>query len=74
MREQPAAGSIYARPIVEPELPRTLQICRLADRQATYAVKAMRALLIELVSGVVVPGSWPARLLCPSRSGPEGAD
>jgi LysR family nitrogen assimilation transcriptional regulator len=68
MREQLAAGTVRARRIVEPELLRTLHICRLADRPATYVMEAMRGLLIELVSGAVVSGGWPARLLRGDRS------
>jgi len=65
MREQLLAGTVRARPVVEPELLRTLHICRLSDRPATYVVEAMRALLLELVGQAVASGEWPARLLDP---------
>jgi LysR family nitrogen assimilation transcriptional regulator len=68
MREQLASGTVRARPIVRPELLRTLHVCRLADRPATFVLEAMRGLLLELVSGAVASGSWPARLLCTERS------
>jgi LysR family nitrogen assimilation transcriptional regulator len=68
MREQLAAGTLRARPIVQPELLRTLHICRLADRPATYVLEAVRNLLVELVSAAVASGDWPARLLCAERS------
>jgi LysR family nitrogen assimilation transcriptional regulator len=68
MREQLAAGTARARRIVDPELLRTLQICRLADRPATYVLEAMQNLLLELVSAAVGSGNWPARLLCTERS------
>jgi LysR family nitrogen assimilation transcriptional regulator len=63
MREELAAGTLVARPIVEPELLRTLQLCRLADRQVTYVLEAMRSLLIALVGAAIADGTWQARSL-----------
>ncbi|MEQ8346402.1 MAG: LysR family transcriptional regulator [Sneathiellaceae bacterium] len=63
MREQLAAGTLHARPIVEPTLLRTLQICRLVDHPATFVLEAMRALLLELIGAEIAAGRWEARAL-----------
>lgn len=49
MREQLEAGTLHARPIVEPTLLRTLHLCRLFDRPATFVMEAMRRLLLDLI-------------------------
>lgn len=63
MRDQLAAGTLHARPIVEPILLRSLQLCRLADHPATFVLEAMRALLLELIRAEIDAGRWEARAL-----------
>ncbi len=63
LQEQLAEGSLHARPIIEPELSRTLYICELASRPPTFALEAIRQLLLELVEQAVETGRWEARLL-----------
>ncbi len=62
MYEHIESGLLHFRPIIEPELSRTLYICELADRPATYALETVRNLMVELVRGAVVDGRWEARI------------
>jgi len=62
MKEQLESGALHWRPIVEPELARTLYLCELAGRPPTYALEAVRALTIELVRDAVARGDWEATL------------
>ena len=63
MREQLAAGTLHARPIVNPTLARSLQFCRLVDHPATFVLEAMRDLLLELIRAEIDAGRWQARPL-----------
>lgn len=63
MGDQLAGGTLRARRIVEPDLVRTLHLCRLADRPSTFVVEAIGALLRELVAAAIAQGRWPARAL-----------
>lgn len=63
MREQLASGTLHARPITSPELSRTLYLCELVSRPPTYALEAVRDLLLRLVTQAVANGHWEARLL-----------
>jgi LysR family nitrogen assimilation transcriptional regulator len=56
------SGLLHYRPIVEPELSRTLYICELADRPATYALETVRDLMVGLVRLAVRSGRWEARV------------
>ena len=63
MQDQLDRGSVRARPIVAPELSRTLHLCRLASRPPTFATEAVQALLLQHVRGAVTAGSWEAQLV-----------
>jgi LysR family nitrogen assimilation transcriptional regulator len=63
MREQLEAGILHARPISDPTLQRTLHLCRLSDRPATFVLEAMRQVLLDLVRAEIASGGWDARAL-----------
>lgn len=63
MREQLEGGRVRGRPIVEPELSRTLHLCELTGRTPTYAREAVKAVILELIAGAVRSGFWDARLI-----------
>ena len=63
MREQLADGSLHARRVVAPELSRTLYLCHLADRPATFVMEAMKKLIIELVAKEITAGGWEVKPL-----------
>ncbi|MCB1340741.1 MAG: LysR family transcriptional regulator [Pseudooceanicola sp.] len=65
MREQIERGNVRARPIVAPELSRTLHLCHLASRPPTYASEAIRETLLAHVRRAVTDGTWEARLVDP---------
>lgn len=67
MQEQIASGALHVRPIVEPELSRTLHLCELADRPSTFALEAVRALVLDLVDEAVRAGRWEAKSLMAGR-------
>lgn len=62
MQEHLEAGTLVARPIVSPELVRTLYICEMADRPATFALETIRQLCITLTLDAVSNGKWHARI------------
>lgn len=61
MREHIESGALASRPIVAPELNRTLYICELADRPATFALETVRHLCMTLSLDAVESGRWQAR-------------
>ncbi len=63
MQEHLESGALSVRPIVEPELSRTLYICELSDRPPTYALEAVRDVMISLVAKAVRSGRWEATLV-----------
>ncbi|SEO00734.1 LysR family transcriptional regulator, nitrogen assimilation regulatory protein [Salinihabitans flavidus] len=63
MQDQLAAGVVNARPIIEPELSRTLYLCHLSSRPPTFATETIRDVLLELVRQSVNNGHWDARLI-----------
>lgn len=63
MYEHIESGLIHYRPIIEPELSRTLYICELADRPATYALEMVRDLMVQLARNAVTEGRWEARVV-----------
>ena len=65
MYEHIESGLLHYRPIVEPELSRTLYVCEMADRPATYALEAVRRLILDLVRHSVMDGRWEARMVMP---------
>lgn len=71
MKEQLESGALHQRSIMEPELSRSLYLCELAERPPTYALEAVRALLLELVRDAVTRGDWEAILARPDGGGSE---
>ncbi|MCO6383289.1 MAG: LysR family transcriptional regulator [Vannielia sp.] len=63
MQDQLDRGTVTARPIVSPELSRTLHICRLASRPSTYASEAIRETLLSHVRQAVASGVWDAQMV-----------
>lgn len=62
MRDQIADQSLHFRPIVEPDLSRTLYLCELVNRPATYALEAVRDVILKLVACAVNGDDWEATL------------
>lgn len=63
MQEHLRSGALHSRPINQPELSRTLYLCELEDKMPTFAVEAVRALVLDLVADAVRDGRWEARLV-----------
>ena len=61
MQEHMESGALTSRPIVTPELNRTLYICELADRPATFALETVRHLCVTLSLDAVASGRWQAQ-------------
>ena len=68
MQEKIRSGVLHVRPIIQPELMRTLYLCELQDRAPTLAREKLRDLVLQLVRDAVLSGRWEARLLAPSAS------
>lgn len=60
MRELLDQGKLHARPIVQPTLTRTLYLCEQADRPATFALEAVRQLIMKLIFDAMRTGRWDA--------------
>ncbi len=65
MQEHLEAGTLVSRPIVEPELVRTLYICEMSDRPATFALETIRQLCINLTLDAVATNRWDAKVAMP---------
>lgn len=63
MQEHLQSGALHFRPVVEPEMSRTLYLCEMAGRPATFALETMRGLMLSLVDEAVRSGRWEARSL-----------
>ena len=63
MREPLESGAVHARVICEPTLTRTLYLCHLADRPATFLMEKMRRLILGLIRDEITGGRWEARPL-----------
>lgn len=63
MQDQLDRGTVTARPIIRPELSRTLHLCRLASRPPTFASEAIREALLDHVRRAVDTGVWEAQLV-----------
>ena len=61
MKEHLESGALISRPIASPELNRTLYICELSDRPATFALETVRHLCVTLSLDAVASGCWQAR-------------
>jgi LysR family nitrogen assimilation transcriptional regulator len=62
MQDQIESGVLHVRPIVEPALSRTLHVCELSDRPPTFALEAVRGVILSLIGEAVRSGRWEARL------------
>lgn len=60
MQDQLRSGDLVSRPIFDPELSRTLYICELSDRPATFALERVRSLILQLVFDAIGSGRWEA--------------
>lgn len=62
VRDHIKAGTLVARPIVEPTLNRTLYVGELSYRPPTFAQEAIRQLCIDLTVEAVTSKRWEATL------------
>lgn len=60
MREQLQTGDLHSRPLINPELRRTLYICESADRPATFAQERVRSLILQMIYAAISDGTWEA--------------
>ena len=65
MKEHLDAETIVARQIVSPELKRTLYMCEMSDRPATFALETIRQLCINLTLDAISSGRWEAQVAPP---------
>jgi LysR family nitrogen assimilation transcriptional regulator len=65
MKEHLDAKTIVARQIVSPELKRTLFMCEMSDRPATFALETIRQLCINLTLDAISSGRWEAQVALP---------
>ena len=65
MKEHLDAETIVARQIVSPELKRTLFMCEMSDRPATFALETIRQLCINLTLDAISTGRWEAQVALP---------
>ena len=65
MKEHLDAETIVARQIVSPELKRTLFMCEMSDRPATFALETIRQLCINLTLDAISSGRWEAQVALP---------
>lgn len=63
MQDQLARGTVHFRPIIAPELSRRLYLCELSSRPPTFALEAIKRLILDLVRNAVLDGHWDARLI-----------
>lgn len=61
-------GKLHARPITEPKLTRTLYVCELSDRPATFALETVRQLIMTQIFEAVGSGRWEAS---PAKNSPS---
>jgi len=65
MKEHLDAETLVARQIVSPELKRTLYMCEMSDRPATFALETIRQLCINLTLDAISSGQWEAQVALP---------
>ena len=65
MKEHLDAETLVARQIVSPELKRTLYMCEMSDRPATFALETIRQLCINLALDAISSGQWKAQVALP---------
>lgn len=57
------AGRLRARPIIEPDLTRTLYLCEVTNNPATFAREKIRSLIADQIADAVTSGRWNAELI-----------
>ena len=62
-KEPLTARILVAREVIDPQLTRTLYLCRLRNRPMTYVMEEMRRLMLALIAEQVGRGAWEATLL-----------
>jgi LysR family nitrogen assimilation transcriptional regulator len=67
MQEHLESGALHFRPIVEPELSRTLYVCEMAERPASFALEAVRRDILALVAEAVGAERWEALMIAPAK-------
>ncbi|MBD8893590.1 LysR family transcriptional regulator [Roseibium litorale] len=63
MADQIARGDVHVRPITDPVLTRTLYLCELTSRPPTFAMEAIRNLILDLTRTAVRNGKWEGTLI-----------
>ncbi len=63
MQEPIDQRQLHFRPIIEPELSRTLHICELAERPPTVALETVREIVLTLIAESIQDNVWDATLL-----------
>lgn len=63
LQDEIASGALHARRIVDPDLVRTLHICEVAERPATFALEMVRSLCLDYIGQAVSSGAWQAAML-----------
>ena len=51
----------HTRPIIAPQLYRTLALCELETRRPSFAAEALRDLILTLIRKAVADSTWNAR-------------
>ncbi|WP_127902426.1 LysR family transcriptional regulator [Solirhodobacter olei] len=54
---------LIARPLIDPEITRTLYLCERRDTPITRAIEAVRAIILETIETAVSTGYWPCSRL-----------
>lgn len=68
MQEHLQSGALHVRPIVAPEMSRTLYMCEMAERPPTFALETVRDVILDLVEDAVRSGDWEATSRRPAAS------
>jgi LysR family nitrogen assimilation transcriptional regulator len=63
LREPLESGLLHSRPIVKPQLSRTLYTCQMADRPTTFALQAVQDVILKLIRSAIHNGRWEAKIL-----------
>jgi len=60
VREHLQSGELHFRPVVNPEMKRTLYLVRRANDLPTHLNETMRQLIRELITAEIQNGGWDA--------------
>jgi LysR family transcriptional regulator, nitrogen assimilation regulatory protein len=61
VREEKMAGLVQVRPIVSPNIRRTVHLCQAKERPLTHASEAVRQITLRVVQDLVVRQVWPGQ-------------